>query len=86
MQSVEPKEIVEKVNALLQEGFEITPDQLTPEAHLFQDLKLDSLDAVDLMVHLEDSLGIKVEGEAFKEVRTLGDVYAMVEKLRPANA
>lgn len=79
-------DIVQRVNATLQQGFEIAPEKLVPEAHLFQDLELDSLDAVDLMVHLEDSLGIKVEGEAFKDVRTLADVYAMVERLGPSNA
>ena len=83
---MESQDIVQRVNATLSEGFEIAPERLVPEAHLFQDLQLDSLDAVDLMVHLEDSLGLKVEGEAFKDVRTLGDVYAMVERLRPANA
>lgn len=80
------QEIVDRVNSLLHQGFEIPMDRLKPEADLFQDLSLDSLDAVDLMVHLEDNLGIKVEGEAFRDVRKLGDVYSMVQKMADQKA
>ena len=78
---MERGDIIQRVNDTLHNGFEIPQDKLVATAHLYEDLKLDSLDAVDLMVHLEDKLGIKVEGEAFKDVRTLDDVYGMVEKM-----
>jgi acyl carrier protein len=71
-------EIVDKVNKLLQEGFEIPADQLVATARLYEDLSLDSLDAVDMLVHLEDSIGVKVQGERFMQVRTLGDIHEMV--------
>jgi acyl carrier protein len=78
---LEHTEIVTRVNQTLHDGFEIPFEQLTPDATLFEQLKLDSLDAVDLLVHLEEKMGLKVEGEVFKNVRTLGDVYTMVEGL-----
>ena len=78
---MERSEIVEKVNQTLHEGFEIPVADLTPDATLFDKLGLDSLDAIDLLVHLEEKMELKVEGELFKDVRTLDDVYTMVENI-----
>lgn len=72
------EEIVAQVNQLMQQGFEIEENKLVPEATLFDDLGLDSLDAIDMLVHLEDKLKIKVDGERIKSVRTLEDIYALV--------
>ena len=74
-------EIIAKVNDLMQRGFEIPEAKLTPNATLFDELGLDSLDAVDMLVHLEENLGIKVDAEKLISVRTLQDVYDMVEAL-----
>lgn len=81
------QEIANRVNETLNQGFEIPLENLKPEANLFTDLKLDSLDAIDLLVYLEEKMNIKVEADVFKEVRTLQDVYQMVAKLSaPASA
>ncbi len=74
-------EIIEKVNNLLETGFEIPKEKLQPSARLYEDLALDSLDAVDMLVHLEDNLGVKVQGERFMQVRTLGDIHEMVAQM-----
>jgi len=76
-------EIVVKVNELMHRGFEIPEDKLTPTATLFDELGLDSLDAVDMLVHLEENLGIKVDAQKLVAVRTLQDIYDMVESLAP---
>lgn len=73
--------IVEQVNKLMIEGFEIPAEQLKPEAHLFADLGLDSLDAVDMVVYLEEKIKLKVDAEQMTQVKTLGDVYNLVENL-----
>lgn len=73
--------IVEQVNKLMIEGFEIPAQQLKPEAHLFTDLGLDSLDAVDMVVYLEEKIKLKVDAEQMVQVKTLGDVYKLVENL-----
>ena len=80
------QEVTSRVNETLNQGFEIPLHDLKPEAGLFTDLKLDSLDAIDLLVYLEEKMNIKVEADIFKEVRTLGDVYQMVAKLSGTNA
>ncbi len=73
--------IITKVNSVMHQGFEIPLEKLTPEATLFTDLGLDSLDAVDMLVHLEENIGIKVDGEKLMSVRTLQDVYTLVDEL-----
>ena len=74
-------DIINKVNDLMHQGFEIPREKLTPQATLFDELGLDSLDAVDMVVHLEENLGVKVEGERLQSVRTLQDVYSLVTEV-----
>ena len=81
-----PAEIVAQVNKVLHEGLEIPMAKLRPEATLFDDLGLDSLDSIDMLVYLEENFGVKVDAEIFKEVRTVGDIYrevGMLAKTKP---
>lgn len=68
-------ELIAQINDLMQTGFELPMEKLVPEATLIADLGLDSLDAVDMLVHLEDKLKIKVDGEKVRGLKTLSDVY-----------
>lgn len=68
-------ELIAQINDLMHEGFELPMEKLLPEATLIADLGLDSLDAVDMLVHLEDKLKIKVDGEKVRGLKTLSDVY-----------
>lgn len=54
--------------------FEVSPEKITRDARLFEDLDLDSIDAVDLIVKLQDLTGRKFKPEEFKSVRTVGDL------------
>ncbi|BCU53657.1 acyl carrier protein [Enterobacter kobei] len=73
--------IYDEVSALLIKLFEIEPDAITPEARLYEDLELDSIDAVDMVVHLQKKTGKKIKPEEFKAVRTVQDVVDAVERL-----
>ena len=73
--------IYDEVSALLIKLFEIEPDAITPEARLYEDLGLDSIDAVDMVVHLQKKTGKKIKPEEFKAVRTVQDVVDAVERL-----
>lgn len=75
------EEIYQKVVSILEELFEIDPQQITPEAHLYQDLDIDSIDAVDLVVELKKVTGKKIRPEDFKAVRTVQDVVTEIHKL-----
>lgn len=62
--------------------FDIPEEDIAMDAHLADDLDLDSIDAVDLMVKVQELTGEKIPAEEFKTVRTVGDVvdrvYALV--------
>ena len=77
-------EILERIRAIFSENFAIDPARVTPDAHLFDDLDLDSIDAVDLAIKLQEMTGRRIKPEAFKSVRTVGDVIGAVEALLAA--
>ncbi|PLX80677.1 MAG: acyl carrier protein [Desulfuromonas sp.] len=73
------QEMIDLINNALAEEFELEPDDMTAEANLYEDLGLDSLDAVDMVVVLEQAFGFKIrEDQAVREIRTLGDIYRFV--------
>jgi acyl carrier protein len=72
-------ETIELINASLAEEFELSREVLKPEALIFDDLELDSLDIVDMVVVLENAFNFKIrEEEALREIRTLGDIHDFV--------
>ncbi len=75
-------EVFEKLKGHLEEMFEVPPEKIVQSARLYEDLDLDSIDAVDLVVKLQELTGRKFKPEEFKSVRTVGDVldavYALV--------
>ncbi|MGN0856819.1 MAG: acyl carrier protein [Candidatus Spyradenecus sp.] len=75
------EELFEAIKQILVDEFECEAEAVTPEAQIFQDLDLDSIDAVDLMVRLQRMTGLRVKAEDFKQIRTLGDVLDVVERL-----
>lgn len=75
------EKISEIVNWVLEKEFEIDAELLKPEALLYEDIGLDSLDAVDLIVMVDKELGVRIEEEDARELRTLEDVYKIIEEL-----
>ena len=78
------KQILDRLREVLTNTFEIDPAKITPEADLFRDLDLDSIDAVDLAVKLQEMTGKRIRPEEFKTVRTVGDVVTAVDRLLAA--
>ncbi len=74
-------EIEKTIKDILAADFDVDVEALRPETNLFTELDLDSIDAVDLVVRLQQETGKKVEPEDFKQIRTFGDVVAAVAKL-----
>lgn len=75
------EEIFTTLSGFLQDIFEVPAAKITPDAKLFEDLDLDSIDAVELMVKLQNLTGKKMKPEQFKTVRTVGDVVDRVHEL-----
>ena len=74
-------EIEQKIKDILVTDFECDPAHLTPDVNLFTDLDLDSIDAVDLVVRLQQETGKKVDPKSFRQIRTLRDVTTAVVQL-----
>jgi acyl carrier protein len=79
-------EIFSTLRDSLVELFELEPERVTLDANLYQDLEIDSIDAVDLIDHIKRKTGKKLAAEDFKAVRTVGDVVEAVFRLVNAPA
>ncbi len=75
------QEIFQQVRGVLVDLFELAPERIVPEARLYQELDIDSLDAIDLIIELKRVTGRKVQPEQFRHVRTVEDVVRAVREL-----
>ena len=66
--------IFEKSKAALIEDFDLEESRIVLDARLYEDLELDSIDAVDLIVKLKSFLPRNIDPESFKKMRTLQNV------------
>jgi acyl carrier protein len=78
---IKKEDIYPWVVNVLHEMFELDKSKITPEANLYTDLDIDSIDAVDLAVKLKQLTGKRLQPEVFKSVRTVGDVVKALEGL-----
>jgi acyl carrier protein len=77
------QEIIDKANTVFEEAFEIEKERLVPQAHIFTDLGLDSLDIVDLVVALQNTFGVKIRNEEkVRDIRTLQDIYQFISSIK----
>ncbi|WP_137818671.1 MULTISPECIES: acyl carrier protein [unclassified Pseudomonas] len=79
-------EIFSTLRDALVELFELEPERIDLQANLYQDLEIDSIDAVDLIDHIKRKTGKKLAAEEFKAVRSVGDVVEAVYRLVNAPA
>ncbi len=81
-------ELFDRIASILHDSFEIDRARIVPEAKLYDDLDIDSIDAVDLIVQLKPLLGGSLQPESFKSVRTVQDIvdvlYGLVRDNQPA--
>ncbi|WP_162048185.1 acyl carrier protein [Vibrio taketomensis] len=78
---MDKKKVFELIKEAMVELFELDPSSITLEAHIADDLELDSIDAVDLIVHLQQQTKIKIKPEEFKAVKTVDDIVSVVVAL-----
>ena len=81
------QEVIAGINAGMEEEFELAAGKLVPTAQLYEELGLDSLDAVDMVVVLEQRFSIKIrEDDGIQAVKTLGELHAYIwEKVSAKN-
>ncbi|GMQ48492.1 acyl carrier protein [Vibrio sp. 10N] len=78
---MDQQKVFELIKDAMVELFELDPAEITLEANIADDLELDSIDAVDLIVHLQRQTEIKIKPEEFKSVRQVKDIVDVVVKL-----
>lgn len=71
--------IFEKVRKILSEELFVDEDKITLESDMINDLNADSLDLVQLLVRMERDMGVFVEDEEIKAIKTVGDVVNTIE-------
>lgn len=74
-------EVFEHLRKTLVELFDVDAESITPQARLYEDLDIDSIDAVDMVVELKRFTGRRIDPEDFKSVRTVQDVLDAVDRL-----
>lgn len=71
--------VFEKVQKIIAEGLNVSLDKITMETHLVDDLGADSLDAVELIMALEDEFGLEVEDNAAQNMKYVKDLVNYIE-------
>ena len=75
------EQILDELKKILTEELEIDENNIKPEANLFQDLDLDSIDAVDIAVRMQKFTDKKLSPAEFKKIQTVNDVVEAVYAL-----
>lgn len=73
-------EIESKVKEILCDKLDVSPDVLTNEANIKEDLGGDSLDIVEIEMELENELNIEITDEKLSQVETVGDLIKLAEE------
>ena len=75
------QEVIELIDSSLAEEFELDREDMTPDANIYEDLGLDSLDTVDMVIVLEGAFNFKIrEEQSVRDIRTLGDIHRFVQQ------
>ena len=74
-------EVTKKITSTLSALFEVDPEAISESSLLYEDLDIDSIDAIDLIVELKSFTGLVIDPEDFKSVKTIEDVINIVCKL-----
>ncbi len=80
------EEILGEVRKTLHELFDIDPARVTLGTRVVEDLDLDSIDAIDLAVRIEELTGSRLAEDALRSIRTVEDVVMLLEKQLAAAA
>lgn len=72
---MEKQELIEKINAVLIDEFEVEADVITPDADIKETLELDSLSLVDMVALIESEFQVKIKGSEIAQLKTFGLLY-----------
>lgn len=75
------EELFNNISSILVDQFDVEESSISMDANLYEELEVDSIDAVDLLVQIKELTGKKLTPESFKEVRTIRDVINALKAL-----
>ncbi len=71
--------VFEKLKEILAEQLDVDADSITKDSMLIEDLGADSLDAIDIVMSVEDEFKIEVPDEIIEKIETVGDMLNYIE-------
>lgn len=74
--------VFERIKAMIKEELNVPEEKITMEAKLAEDLGADSIDAVELIMNIEDEFEVQVSDEEAQNIKTVGDIVKFVENLK----
>ena len=74
------EEVFKQIQQLLVETFELDEADVSLDAHIYQDLDLDSFDAIDLAVSMDSETGIKLQEDDLRSIQTVSDIVDLVHQ------
>ncbi|MCF7931314.1 MAG: acyl carrier protein [Acholeplasmataceae bacterium] len=72
----------ERIKEMIVEELNVPVEKITMEARLAEDLGADSIDAVELIMNIEDEFSVQVSDEEAQNIKTVGDLVKYVEALK----
>lgn len=72
--------VFDKVKEIIVSELKVDPSKVTPEANLKEDLGADSIDAVEVIMSLEDEFNISIDDDAAQNIKTVQDLVDFIEK------
>lgn len=82
MEKLSRDELYRELLEVLEKFFEVDPSTVKPETKLFEDLDLDSIDAVDMVVQMQKKTRRRFQPDDFRQVKTVSDVLDVLERLQ----
>ena len=84
MEPPSKEQVLHEVQGMMKELFQLDVDRAQPGARLVQDLELDSLDAIDLAVLVEEKTGLKFDEARIRKLKTVADLVAAIHEHGPS--
>lgn len=75
---MEKQELIEQVNEVLAEEFEVEVSEITPEGNIKETLQLDSLSLVDMVALIESTFSVKIQNSELGTIKTFADLYEFI--------
>jgi acyl carrier protein len=71
--------VLDKIRDVVVKKFKVQPENVSDKTRLREDLNVDSLDAVELIMELEDTFNVKISDDEAQKLKTIGDIVSFIE-------